>query len=240
MSKTLYTVDQLKDMAPDYFASNPDAPYLVASTHDGIFYRPENVGYAQAGADANGGQLVKVTADAEASEITTAAMNVHVNRLAAAHGGKVEDLVQFFATHLQRVANGEEPSKVLTDILAGALPEEELAGLGLDDADQDDDADQEDNDQDESDQDDADQGGEGTADQPDASAQDEPNSADVEKLAANASYQVAKPATTSTEAPAPASTEAAPVAKPARKAAAPKKVAAAKSPKTKTSTKATA
>jgi hypothetical protein len=136
MSKKQYTADQLKDMAADYFTSNPDVSYLVASTHDGVFYRPENAGYAQAGADANDGQLVMVSAESDVTPITTAALNTHVNAVAAAFAGKITDLVGYFSAHLNRVANGEAPGKVLADLLAGVLPvvdQDSLDGFDLTD-----------------------------------------------------------------------------------------------------------
>lgn len=126
MKQNHFTADQLKDMAADYFTSNSDVSYLVASTHDGVFYRPENAGYAQAGADANDGQLVMVSAESDVTPITTAALNTHVNALAAGFAGKIMDLVGYFSSHLTRVANGEAPGKVLADLLAGVLPVEGL------------------------------------------------------------------------------------------------------------------
>jgi hypothetical protein len=122
MKKNHHTADQLKEMAPDYFTSNPDVDYLVASTHDGVFYRPENAGYALAGAQANDGELVKVTRTAEATTVTSQALNVNLNRLLTEHGHVADDLPAFLAHHLNRVANGEEPGLVLVDMLAGVLP----------------------------------------------------------------------------------------------------------------------
>ncbi|GGG33370.1 hypothetical protein [Hymenobacter glacieicola] len=124
MKKNHYTHDQLKELAADYFTSNPDVDYLLASTHDGVFYRPENAGYAQAGADANGAELVKVprAAEAVAVAVTSRAMNINIKNLSVHTLGHVDDLSGFLVKHLSRVANGETVETVLTEMLAG-VPE---------------------------------------------------------------------------------------------------------------------
>lgn len=126
MSKQHFTVDQLKELATDYFTSNPDVEYLVASTHDGVFYRPENAGYAQAGADKSGGEMVKVTRESLATTMTSRTVNVNINHLAVHSDGQVADLAVFFYSSLARVANGEEVEKVLADMLAAGPKQEEL------------------------------------------------------------------------------------------------------------------
>ncbi|MES2730049.1 MAG: hypothetical protein V4621_08165 [Pseudomonadota bacterium] len=120
MKKPLFTPDQMKDLAGEYFESNPQAEYLVGSTHDGVFYLPENAGYCQSNAVANDAEVVKVTREGVAP-LTTTALNGNVNRLAETSQAP-EDLVAFLKAHLTRVANGEAVDVVLADMLTGALP----------------------------------------------------------------------------------------------------------------------
>lgn len=47
MNKKTYTLAELVERSVPYFASNPDTPYLLATTHKGKFYLPDFESYAQ-------------------------------------------------------------------------------------------------------------------------------------------------------------------------------------------------
>lgn len=118
MAQNFHTVEELKQLATDYFTSNPDVDHLVASTHDGVFFRPENAGYCASNAAAKGGQVVRVDRFNEATPLTTTPVNSNVEHLVAIKGGFALDVASFFRAHLARVAGGEPVEEVLKSLLA--------------------------------------------------------------------------------------------------------------------------
>jgi hypothetical protein len=118
MAQIFHTVEELKKLATDYFTSNPDVDHLVASTHDGVFFRPENAGYCASNAAAAGGQVVRVDRFNEATPLTTHPVNSNVEHLVAVQGGFALDVASFFRAHLARVAGGEQVESVLKSLLA--------------------------------------------------------------------------------------------------------------------------
>ncbi|WP_400192813.1 hypothetical protein [Hymenobacter sp. B81] len=60
MSKKTHTHQELVDKSAAYFASNQDVKTLLATTHDGKFYRPENASYAAHSAEKHGGEVVTI------------------------------------------------------------------------------------------------------------------------------------------------------------------------------------
>ncbi|GAA4354142.1 hypothetical protein GCM10023185_15520 [Hymenobacter saemangeumensis] len=64
MNKPKYTLAELVKRSVPYFASNPDVGALVATTHDGKFYRPEFESYAEHSAAKAGSEKMVIHREA--------------------------------------------------------------------------------------------------------------------------------------------------------------------------------
>jgi hypothetical protein len=60
MSKPHFTHQELVDNATDTFRSNPDVDSLLATTHDGAYYRPEFRSYAESAAAKADSEVVEI------------------------------------------------------------------------------------------------------------------------------------------------------------------------------------